>query len=327
MQGDTMDFGLRARYFIYDNQYIDVELMENHDRGTHANITYSANLKYADAYLEPYVSLRVKDEKFNTQYYGLGNDDIKGDADLPAGVDLKYHIYANLYFLGGAEARLFGSNVQKSAVTDENYEYSLTGGIGILNDKNKKFFDVDGMKPYIRLAHGWATPSNLGEIFAGDTESDPYNNQITSIFYGLPLSKTFFNIPIEVYLTPGFVLHHHSEAQNTTQEFDLAFKFYYTLPFPYVDVRLGVGEGVSYMRDVVYIEKKEMEEKGYNTSQLMLYLDFSLDLNLGFLNEELDALWLGGAVHHRSSIFEQSSLFGRIKGGNNHNTIYLQWHF
>ena len=31
--------------------------------------------------------------------------------------------------------------------------------------------------------------------------------------------------------------------------------------------------------------------------------------------------------HHRSAIFETASHFGRIKGGSNYNTVYLQWHF
>jgi len=61
----------------------------------------------------------------------------------------------------------------------------------------------------------------------------------------------------------------------------------------------------------------------------MNYLDFSLDINLGelFGLKDLSTLWLGYSIHHRSSIFENASHFGRIKGGSNYNTVYLQWHF
>ncbi len=38
-------------------------------------------------------------------------------------------------------------------------------------------------------------------------------------------------------------------------------------------------------------------------------------------------LWFGYSLHHRSSIFETSSAFGRIKGGSNYNTLYLQYHW
>jgi len=38
-------------------------------------------------------------------------------------------------------------------------------------------------------------------------------------------------------------------------------------------------------------------------------------------------LYFGIGVHHRSSIFESNSQFGRIKGGSNYNSVYLQYHF
>lgn len=327
VQGDTMDYGLRARYFLYDNQYIDLEVMENVDKSTHANLTYSVNLKYGDLYFEPHATLRVKDATFNTQHYGQDKEEIKGDVDLSAGLDLKYHLWSNFYLIGSADIRWLGNNVQKSSIIDENYEYTLMAGFGFLNDKNKKFFDVDGMKSYFRLAHGWATPTNFEDIFIGKTEPDEYNNQSSSIFYGLPLSKTLFNLPIEVYLTPGFTFHHSSEVQESSQELILGFKLYYTLPLPYVDMRLGLGEGVSYMNDINYLEKAEIEEKGLKPSKLTFYLDASIDLNLGFLHDNLDPLWIGAAIHHRCSGYEKVSLFGRIRGGSNYNTVYLQWHF
>ncbi len=327
VQGDTIDYGLRGRYFIQKNQYFDIEIMENNDHNSHLNLTYSSNLAYNDLFLEPSITARLKDEQFNTQYYGLDRETIKADADLSVGIDLKYHIYSNLYFLAGAKATILGANVQKSAVTDEDYAYNVTAGIGILNSKNRPFFDVDEMKPYLRLAHGWATPSNIGEVLAGDTVTDVHNNQLTSIFYGHPVSKTLFNQPIEVYLTPGLVFHHHSHVQESLQEADLAFKCYYTLPIPKVDLRLGLAEGFSYVSRPTYIEAVEMEQKGYYNSKTMLYLDASADLNLGAFDETLDSLWIGTAIQHRSSVFEESSLFGRIKGGSNYNTIYLQWHF
>jgi outer membrane protein len=71
-----------------------------------------------------------------------------------------------------------------------------------------------------------------------------------------------------------------------------------------------------------------LEEKGYKPSKLLNYLDFSLDLHLGdIFGEKLDELWLGYSIHHRSAIFESSSRFGRIKGGSNYNSVYLQWHY
>lgn len=183
------------------------------------------------------------------------------------------------------------------------------------------------ISPYVRIAHGWATPSNINDIISGKTEKDPYNNQLTSLFYGYPLTDQLFGLPLDFYLTPGFVYHHSSEVQNATQEYVLAIKAYYTFPLPW-DVRFGFAEGISYIDEVTYIEQTEMDEKGYRASNLLNYLDFSLDLHLGdIFGEKLDDLWLGYSIHHRSAIFESSSRFGRIKGGSNYNSVYLQWHY
>jgi outer membrane protein len=62
-------------------------------------------------------------------------------------------------------------------------------------------------------------------------------------------------------------------------------------------------------------------------SHLNFFLDLSADINLGFFGKNFESFWIGAAIHHRSSVFEASSLFGRIKGGSNYNTAYLQWHF
>jgi outer membrane protein len=71
-----------------------------------------------------------------------------------------------------------------------------------------------------------------------------------------------------------------------------------------------------------------MEEKGYKPSHLLNYLDFSLDVHLGdIFGKNLNRLWLGYSIHHRSAIFETSSRFGRIKGGSNYSSVYLQFHY
>ena len=58
-----------------------------------------------------------------------------------------------------------------------------------------------------------------------------------------------------------------------------------------------------------------MERKGYRPSELMNYLDFLLDINLGdvFNSPKLQNTWLGYSIHHRTSIFESAQQFGRIK--------------
>lgn len=86
---------------------------------------------------------------------------------------------------------------------------------------------------------------------------------------------------------------------------------------------------MSYIDNITYIEQSEMEKKGYTPSHLLNYLDFSFDVNMGDLFDSSDFkhVWFGYSLHHRSAIFEKSSQFGRIKGGSNYNTIYIQVDF
>lgn len=171
-------------------------------------------------------------------------------------------------------------------------------------------------------------PSDLADIIAFNRERDKENNQLTSIFYGHPLADDLFGLPIQSYLTPGAVWHWHSDVQNSGQEYVLAFKHFYTFDWP-VTWRIGVGEGLSYAANISYIEQTEMDDKDIEASKWLLYLDFSLDLELGDLTglTSLDDMWLGYSIHHRSGIFGSSSMFGNIKGGSNYNTVYLQYHF
>lgn len=327
IQGDSLDYGVRGRYFLADNHYVDLELIKNTREGYLANITYSSDLQYASLNFSPYATFSFKDSAFNTEYYGRELDAIESDYDISAGFDLKYHVYSNFYLLGGASATYFGSKISDSPMIDEDWKYTLYGGFGILSDKKQESIDFDGMKPYLRIAQGWATISSLEDIMTGAFIEDQHHNQLTSLFYGYPLSNTLFDLPLELYLSPGFVYHHTSEVQDATWELDLEMKVYYTLPLSFMELRLGAGEGFSYIDEMTYIERFDGEPKGYKMSHLNFFLDLSADLNLGFLGDSLDDLWLGVGVHHRSSVFESSSLFGRIKGGSNYNTAYLQWHF
>ncbi len=178
------------------------------------------------------------------------------------------------------------------------------------------------------MAQGWATPSNLSNILKFDAERDTFNNQLTSVFYGHPLTDEFFGLPIHFYLTSGFIWHWKSSVQPHSQEMVLAIKLFYTIPWP-IRWRLGAAEGFSYVNKIPYVEAKEMEKKEYRPSNLLNFLDFSLDLNIGdiFGGKDLARLWLGYGIHHRSAIFETAAHFGRISGGSNYQTIYLQWYY
>lgn len=350
-QGSDVDAGLQFEYVFADNAQYQLEWMSDSKKNYYINNHLRHQYAGEYFYLDSRASLRFKSAGFNDRYYGLDwlvdpdtqesiGEAIGSDFDLSFGSKLRYHLWSNLYFLGEANLRFFGPDTVQSEVVGNYAQGEVFFGLALFNEEKKpsKFrFPEDH---YLRLAYGWATPSNIGEIIFFEIEDEPQNNRLASLFYGMPLSKRLFNSDIHSYLTAGFVHHFASseyvdpvysevlKAQEESSEYVIAVKFYYTLPWP-VKWRLGFAEGLSYVSSITNVEQVELDEKEYETSKLMNYLDLSLDINLGELLNytPLDGLWLGYSMHHRSAIFEANSSFGRIKGGSNYNTLYLQWHW
>jgi len=279
----------------------------------------------------PKIGARYKSANFNSRYFALEeitSQSIGAGIEFNTTIEARYHVGSNLYLLGSLGGTLLDSNAYDAKVVEQKWQSEAYLGFAFFNDISKpKKTDLRN-HGYLRVAHGWATPSNIGDILAGDTVKDEYNNQLSSVFYGLPLTDELFSLPLDIYLTTGFAWHWDSEVQSASQEYVLAIKAYYTINWPF-RWRLGIAEGLSYVSEVTYIERVEMERKGYRPSELMNSIDFSIDFNLGDILgvNALRETWLGYSIHHRSSIFESASQFGRIKGGSNYNTVYLQFDF
>ncbi|MGB0936868.1 MAG: MipA/OmpV family protein [Colwellia sp.] len=331
VQGDNIDLGVQWRTSTGKNSFIDLEVFSDLHGNPYANISKSWYLKYGSLEVMPKINVRFKSEDFNSHYFaleGITGEKIDAGIELNGNLELRYHVTSNLYLLGSIGATSLDSNAYDAQVINQKWQSESYLGFAFFNDITKNKKQNLNNHGYLRVAHGWATPSNIGDILRGDTVKDIYNNQLSSVFYGYPLTDDLFSIPLDIFLTTGLVWHHSSEVQDTTQEYVLGIKAYYTIDWP-LRWRIGLAEGLSYVSEVTYIERTEMEEKGYRPSELMNYIDVSFDINLGdlFQVNALNETWLGYSIHHRSSIFESASQFGRIKGGSNYNTVYLQFDF
>lgn len=330
-QGDTADFGFQLRYQLNETWHFDWELLGDEDTRLHSNLRATAEYEFGDWELKPHVTLRYKDADFNSQYYAFSEftqQTIGAGVDVNIGVDARYHVTSNLYLLGSTSITRLDDNAYYSAAVEDRFEGEVFVGFGFFPDKDKPRISELTNKRYLRIAHGWATESNIGDIFAFERVKDPYNNQLTSVFYGHPLTDELFGLPVDIYFTPGLVHHWSSDVQNASTEYVAAIKAYVNFDWP-TRWRFGFAEGISYIDNITYIEATEMAEKGYTPSHLLNYLDFSLDVNIGDLVNDSDwkNVWVGYSLHHRSAIFEKASQFGRIKGGSNYNTVYVQFNF
>ncbi|MCK5819307.1 MAG: MipA/OmpV family protein [Psychromonas sp.] len=346
--GSKIDAGLQLEYFFMPKFPIQYEYLSDLKGHNYGKINLRYAIDYQDFDFKLYSTVRLKSANFNNLYYGLDgfpksknpdgtwnwneiNDNkIGSDYDISVGMGSRYHVWRNLYLLAEAKVTRLGRKTYRSSSIDTPFQSEYYLGFGFFKDKKRKDELTLPHNQYIRWAYGWGTTSNLNDVLTGHSQRDPYNNQMTSFFYGFPLTENIFGSGIELFLTPGFVWHFKSENQPQLEEYVLAMKAYYTIKWP-LRWRLGLAEGLSYTTDITGLERTEIiDEKGYaKASKLLNYLDFSLDVNLGDITtvKKLDNLWLGYSIHHRSAIFEDSSLFGRIKGGSNYNSAYLQWHF
>ena len=327
---NAFDLGLQLQYNFTPQFHLDTEVFNDQEDRYHANLTANYDWKAGNWQLLPYATLRYKDASFNNYYYGLGIDEPGAAFDLALGAKARYNFYGNLYLTGSVQARILDDATYNASVINSRTETEYYVGIGYFSDLESKSSSKSKLrsKPYVRLAYGLATPSSLGEILTFDAANDEYGNSMTSLFYGHPMVDKLFGIDMPLYLTPGVVWHHESEVQGDSWEVVLAFKGYYTFKFPF-KLRPGFGMGISYVDEITYIEQHEMDINNYTPTQLMKYLDVSLDINLYDIikTPSLKDWWFGYSIHHRSAIYEISSAFGNIKGGSNYQTLYLQYHW
>ncbi|NWK56988.1 MipA/OmpV family protein [Verrucomicrobiaceae bacterium N1E253] len=328
---DTFDAGLRASWRLNESSRIAAEILTDFDGRVHGAARWEADHYHDRWWFHPFVEARLKTSNFNSRYYGLGLDDVDAGFDVKVGVKSRYHIWRNLYAEGSVEARWLDGNTTDSDLVEDSMEYAGMIGLGFYEapypHSAKSPARSLNAKPYFRVAQGWGTDSSLAQILEGDIRTDKGADvNMTSIFYGHPLSDTLFGLPLEVYLTTGLIHHWSSDVQGSATEYVMGLKVYYTVPTPW-RVRLGVAEGVSYIDSYTYYEENSLIDKGYDPSRLLNYLDFTIDLNLGdvFGANKIEDLWLGYGIHHRSGIFEASPTFGNVSGGSNFNTLYLQW--
>ncbi len=233
--GDTADLGGRLRYLITENNHVDLEILTDQYGNTHGDVRLAH--EYASGRLElfPYLNVRVKSSGFNSRYYGLdwlGYEEINGGVDFQAGVELRYHLISNLYFIGSLNARWLDSAARNAEPVESDWESAVFAGLGVFNGERKTRKPDTGLLPFLRIAHGWGTSSTLGELFTGSFEQDEDGAQMTSVFYGYPVTDTLFSLPIEIYLTSGVGNHYSTDVQKDALEFVIAMKGYYTISLP-----------------------------------------------------------------------------------------------
>ncbi len=329
VQGTTFMWGMQLKYKPFGKLiYVDMEALSDWQWHYSGVLRLGFDIRGERYVLEPFVKAEYKGQEYNSYFYGLTIDNIKPGVETSVGVIAGYQVWKNLYLHGSAKLTLLDRAVRNSQLINRDVNAEAFIGFGFTNERQKSAPKSFKSKAFFRLAHGWATPSALAQIIRFNAKKDSANNQITTIFYGHPLSDHLFGLPIDIYFLSGLGWHWGSSTQNNSQEYVIAIKLYYSIPLP-VRLRLGAAEGLSYVNEIPSVERGNLEKKDYIPSKLLNFLDFSADINLGdiFGGKTMNSIWLGYSIHHRSAIFETAQQFGRIKGGSNFQCVHMEWHY
>lgn len=328
VQGDNLDWGIQALWKPWEQWLVAADVSTDVSGRPSANLLAHYNRTFRRGFVTVGFRGKFKSADYNSTYWGLDQERVRAGLEVGGFVKLTYDVWRNFYVSGAASLTYLDKPVRDVDFVVDDWKWEGYAGLGLSDPMDKPRKVRMPENGYLRLGHMWATPSSLSNILHGDAERDPDNHQMTTLFYGHPLTDRMFGLPLEFFLHSGLGLHWKSPKQDYELEVILSIKMYYTIPLPW-RIRLGAAEGISWVTEVPYREEQNLSEKGYTTSQLLNYLDFSVDLNVGDITpgDSLDKLWLGYYIHHRSAIFKSAQQFGRIKGGSNFQAVYLQHHF
>jgi hypothetical protein len=178
-------------------------------------------------------------------------------------------------------------------------------------------------KNSLRLQFAKSSETDLVTVVVGDYQASPESNYIVGATWGRHLSDTLFGLPLEMTANVGLQYLAERGYQEDGLGGTVFIKAHYLWELPLTDkkVRLGLGEGLSYVSRIPMSEQRDFAKKGVESEKLMNYLEWTIDVPLRqfdiidrTLPRSINDLSFGFIVWHRSSIF---GLMGDSSGGVN----------
>lgn len=175
----------------------------------------------------------------------------------------------------------------------------------------------------VRMYWSKSSETDLVTGFAGDFDGSKESNYLIGASWGRKYSDTLFGLPFPMTANVGLQYINERGYQDDAYGVTAFVKAHYDwrLPFTQKYVRLGLGEGLSYVSRIPMSEQRDFAKKGAESEKLLNYLEWTVDLPLRqfpafdrLLHDRLEELNVGFIVWHRSSVF---GLFAESKGGVN----------
>lgn len=177
----------------------------------------------------------------------------------------------------------------------------------------------------LRVHWNKSSETDFGTVVIGDYDASPESNYLIGATYGYQYSDTLFSLPLEMTANLGAQWFDERGYQDNGYGLTAFIKAHYRWELPWTDkqIRLGLGEGLSYVSRIPMSEVRDFAKKdGAESAKLLNYLEWTIDVPLSQF-EPLHGLFQGGPlkeasvgflVWHRSSVF---GLFSETGGGVN----------
>ena len=331
------DLGIAGRYKLGAG-VVYGELMTNvseESDGTELRLGYRYERWWSEASRfrwRPYATLAWRDAKLNNYYYGVPGYDPGAGVNLELGALASYRLSPRWQVLGSIGATQWASGVRNSPVVEDGLQPEAMLGL-LYTFKPDQPSEWDRKPLIVRLGYGQSTDCDLLPILAGCTDVNTQDDtSIVQIDVGQILVRRLNNWPLDLAGFIGFVKHEERGLQEDFWQVNGYFKAYYYFGPWWRDTlrtRFGFGVGISYASRIPFSEQRDQALRERDTSKLLLYLDPTIDINIGdvFKAKDLRETYVGIGVSHRSGVFGSSRLFNSVNGGSNYLYLFVETGF
>lgn len=189
-------------------------------------------------------------------------------------------------------------------------------------------YGANNQKYSFRIQAGSSSASDLDQLYTlQGLNSSPYHTNTLGVDFGYRLYEDISGLPFDLYAKGGVSYFDENRYQQDFLEATLYIKLLWKINFLKNQMRIGLGEGVSYAGEVPYTEAQEAIEEKDNQSNFLNYLDATVDFDLGRVIHvtSLHQTFIGYLIKHRSGVHGLYN--GVYDGGSNYNCIYLEKNF
>ena len=287
----------------------------------------------------PYATLSFRDAKLNNYYYGVRPEEATPErpayepgagVNLELGVQAAYRLTSRWQLFGGVSLLAPSSGIRGSPVVEDRVIPGASVGLmyGFTPDKTP----MGERKPLImRAYYGNSSECDLFPISTLQCTSTHTQDgtSVAAFEVGQTLVRGLNGWAVDIAGFVGALRHLEDGVQPDFWQVQAYFKpIFYGFPWrETLRTRVGLGFGIAYAAGVPAAEQRDQALRGRDTSKLLLYLDPTVDVNLGDLvrAKSLRETYLGLGVSHRSGVFGSAKLFNNVDGGSNYIYTYLEW--